>query len=90
MEAKNKKCSSKKHLEIDAVYYCQECKIYLCNKCQNLHLEYYDNHQLYNLDKDDLNEIFIDLCQLSNHNVKCQYFCKTHNILCCAFCITKI
>ena len=90
MENKKKKCSSKKHLEIDAIYYCQECKIYLCNKCQNHHSELFENHQLYNLDKDINNEIFIDICQIENHIDKCEYFCKTHNILCCVACIAKI
>ena len=90
MENKKKKCSSTKHLEIDAITYCQECKIYLCNKCQNLHLEYYENHQLYNLDKEDINEIFTDICQVKNHHIKLEYFCKTHNLLCCSYCITKI
>ena len=33
MENKNKKCSLKKHFEVDAIIYCQECKKYLCNKC---------------------------------------------------------
>ena len=28
MENKKKECSSKKHLEIDAVNYCQECKLF--------------------------------------------------------------
>ena len=88
MEIKKKKCSSKKHLEIDAINYCQECKIYLCNKCQNHHSEFYDHH-LYDIDKDK-NELYSDLCQIENHNDKCKYLCKTHNILCCGACIAKI
>ena len=30
----DKKCSAKKHSEIAAIYYCQDCKKFLCNKCQ--------------------------------------------------------
>ena len=89
MENKKKKCSSKKHLEIDAINYCKDCKIYLCNKCQNLHLDLYE-HQLYNLDKDGINDIFTDICQIENHKIKVDYFCKTHNQLCCGLCIAKI
>ena len=88
MENKKKKCSSKKHLEIDAINFCQECKIYLCNKCQNNHSEFYDHH-LYDIDK-DINELLIDICQLDNHHTKFEFFCKTHNILCCGLCISKI
>ena len=84
-----KKCSLKKHLDLDAINYCQECKIYLCNKCQNYHSELFENHHLYNINK-DMSELFIDICQLKNHHIKFEYFCKSHNILCCSFCITKI
>ena len=44
MEEKNKKCSSKKHTEIDAISYCQNCKKYMCNKCHNYHIELLDDH----------------------------------------------
>ena len=37
MENHKKKCSLKKHSEIDAINYCQKYRIYLCNKCKNLH-----------------------------------------------------
>ena len=86
---KKQKCSLTKHSEIDAINYCQECKLYLCNKCQNHHSELFDNHHLYNLDK-DISDIFSDICQLDNHYIKYEYFCKTHNQLCCAACIAKI
>ena len=89
MKNNRKKCSSKKHLEIDANKYCKECKIYLCNKCQNHHSEFND-HQLYDLDKDDINDLFTDICQIQNHQIKYQFFCKTHNQLCCGLCISKI
>ena len=83
------KCSLKKHLEENAIYYCQDCKIYMCNKCSNYHLELFENHNYYKLDK-SLKEIFTGFCKEKNHLEKLKYFCKTHNTLCCAACIAKI
>jgi len=89
MEKQKKKCSLKKHSEIDAINYCQECRIYLCNKCKNHHSELFEIHYLYNLDK-DINEIFTGYCKEKNHNTELRYFCKNHNKLWCPACITKI
>ena len=33
----NKKCTLEEHKEIDAIYYCQECKISMCKKCEKYH-----------------------------------------------------
>ena len=44
-----RKCSNKKHSELNAVNYCKICNLYLCNKCSNNHLEYLDSHPIYNL-----------------------------------------
>ena len=84
-----KKCSNKKHSEINAVSYCQECNLYLCNKCTNYHLEYWDTHHNYNLDKNNQN-IFTGFCQEINHKNELKYYCKNHNTLCCAACLCKI
>ena len=89
MENQKKKCSSKKHSEMDAINYCQECKIYLCNKCQNSHSDLFETHHLYNIDK-NINEIFTGNCKEKDHKSKIRYFCKNHNQLCCGDCITKI
>ena len=83
MEGQKKKCSSKKHSEIDAVNYCQECQLYLCDKCTNLHCELFDSHQLYKADE-NLNEIFIGFCKMKDHNKVLEYYCKDHNQLCYA------
>ena len=32
-----KKCSAKKHADVNAISYCEECNIYMCNKCMNYH-----------------------------------------------------
>ena len=84
-----RKCSSKKHEKIDAINYCEECKIYMCNRCNNYHSEIFPNHILYKLDK-DISSIFTGFCKEVNHSEKLEYFCKTHNQLCCVSCIAKI
>ena len=84
-----KKCSLKEHLEIEAINFCKECKIYMCNKCEKLHSGLFQNHYIYNIDK-NINEIFTGFCQEKNHNDELEFFCKTHNQLCCAKCIIKI
>ena len=67
MEKINIKCSSQEHSEIDAKVYCQECKIYMCNKCLNYHTVLFKNHHQNNLGKDFQN-IFIDICNEENHS----------------------
>ena len=84
-----KKCSSKEHPDINAIFYCQICKIYMCNKCENIHNKLCYNHSPYNL-KEDINEIFTGICKEKNHLNDLDYFCKNHNTLCCAACISKI
>jgi len=84
-----KKCSLNEHNEIDAVIYCQECKVYMCKKCENVHSGLLKHHHFYSLDK-DIKEIFSGLCTKPNHSMSLDYYCKTHNQLCCAACISKI
>ena len=86
-----KKCSKSSHKENNAITFCQECKIYMCNKCEKLHSEFIENHHQYKLEKDNFaDDIFTGLCNQNNHQIELKYFCKNHNILCCAECITKI
>ena len=89
MESIKKKCSLLEHKEIDANLFCEECKIYLCNKCESYHSKLFPYHHTYNSDK-DLNEIFSGFCKENKHHEKLEFFCKTHNQLCCAICIAKI
>ena len=89
MENKKEKCSFIDHNQIDACSYCQECKIYMCNKCSIYHKGLLKNHQQYNLGK-DFNNIFLNICKEKDHIMKLEYFCKNHNTLCCDSCITKI
>ena len=85
------KCSSINHKEIEALYYCGECKIYMCNKCDKFHSEIFQNHYKIKLEKgNDIKELFTGFCKEKSHKDELQYFCKKHNILCCAKCITKL
>ena len=85
-----KKCSLEEEKEVEAVCYCIECKIYLCNKCENIHEKLFKKyHHCQKLDK-DINEIFTGLCKEEKHNEPLEYFCKIHNKLCCVSCICKI
>ena len=83
------KCSSQKHKELNAILYCQECNLNMCNKCKNFHSELFENHHIFNLDK-NTKEIFTGFCKDKNHNKELKYFCKNHNRLCCAVCLSKI
>ena len=85
----NKKCSSEEHNNIDANFYCQDCKIYICNRCEIHHNALFKNHNKYKLDK-EINDIFNNTCKEKNHPNKLEYYCRNHNELCCANCVTKI
>ena len=89
MENKKQKCSSIEHQNINAINYCHECKIFMCNKCENFHSKLFQNHHFYDINK-DIKEIFTGFCKEENHLDKLEFFCKNHNLLCCASCITKI
>ena len=53
------------------------------NKCEKLHSELVKKHHQYKLDK-NLKDIFTGYCKEKNHINELEYFCKDHNILCCA------
>ena len=90
MEVQNKKCFFKDHKNIDAIKYCQECNIYICNKCEKIHSGFFENHHILALDK-EIDEFFTGYCKEKNHHLhELSYFCKDHNILCCPCCIAKI
>ena len=62
----------------------------MCNKCEKHHSELFKNHhQIINDKNKDISEVYTGLCNEENH-IEQEYFCKTHNKLCCAKCITKI
>lgn len=62
----------------------------MCNKCESLHNDRFENnHHKYKLDN-NINEFFTDLYKEKGHLNKLAYFCKIHNQLCCAECVIKI
>jgi len=88
MSIQEKKCFSKDHEETPS-FYCMECEIYMCKNCKDLHSKLFKYHKEYSLDK-DINLIFNGYCKEKNHLDKLEYYCKTHNKLCCSACIAKI
>ena len=83
----NKKCSLEEHKEIEAIKYCPECRIYMCNKCDNMHSTLLKNHHPNNIN-DDYGK-FSSICKEKNH-YELKYFCRNHNQLCCAACLCKL
>ena len=61
----------------------------MCNKCDNYHTYIFPNHNLMTLENDII-KIFTGFCKVENHQIKLEYFCKNHNVLCCGLCIAKI
>ena len=51
MEQKLKKCSLIDHKENEAISFCQECKIYMCKKCEKYHSELFKYHHAYEINK---------------------------------------
>ena len=82
-----RKCSLEEHKEINAIKYCPDCRIYMCNKCENHHSSLFKDHHLYNLNKEE--ELFTGYCSEKDHPNKLEYFCKNHNQLCCVACIAR-
>ena len=91
MEKKIKKCSMLAHKEIDATSFCNLCRIYLCNKCEKLHSDLFQNqHQNIIIKNKNIDDFFLGICTEENHSDELIYYFKNHNKLCCAGCITKI
>ena len=85
---KHIKCSSKIHQEFNATSYCKDWRLYLCEICQKNHQELY-NHNHININENQT-EIFTGICKEKNHINNLDFFCKTHNKLCCLACISII
>jgi len=81
------KCSLEEHKEINAIKFCPECRIYMCNKCDNHHFSLFKNHHSFDINKG--NEIFTGICKEKNH-YELKYFCKNHNQLICSACLCKL
>ena len=86
-----KTCSLDEHYENESSSFCQECKIYMCNECEQYHSKLFKNHHLYKIkENQELSDIFTEFCKEEGHFLELKYFCKTHNTLCCAECISKV
>ena len=64
-----KKCSLPDHEKVEAVSFCQECKIYMCAKCKKNHSGLFINHHEFKLDE-NIKEIFTGFCKEENHSEK--------------------
>ena len=89
MEKSIKKCYLKSHSNKKAVKYCPNCKKYLCEICVASHNKCDRKHELLPEDK-EMNLKTKGICTESNHPNKLNYYCITHNNLCCAACLCKI
>ena len=68
---------------------CLNCKINICNKCEVFHSKLLKNHKTTKIGN-NIEEIFIGFCKEKNHNNELDYFCRNHNVLCCAACLCKL
>ena len=53
----------------------------------SFHSDLFENHINFELGKQIIN---IGLCQEKEHKTEFKFYCKNHNKLCCAICISKI
>ena len=83
------KCSSIKHNNEKATTFCNKCKKFLCETCSTNHCDKNPKHYLFSVEK-DLNLNFTGFCNEDQHKNKLDYYCFTHNNLCCAACLCKI
>ena len=89
MESLFKRCYTKSHWNKKATKRCFTCNKDFCEICAGAHSRCDRKHELHSLDTDSKNFNFTGLCKEDNHT-KLNYFCKTHNNLCCAACLCKI
>ena len=88
MEGQKYLCFNDDHEEqVAATKFCPECKQFYCEDCLKLHNKLYKKHKPKALE-DKI--IFKGMCNEYQHNEKYEYFCRTHNKLCCSKCTTKI
>ena len=90
MEEKIKYCSLPGHSRNEAILFCLDCKLFMCNKCEKQYSEICKKHTKYKFDNNNQKDTFIGYCLEKNHLGELKYYCKQHNKLCCGFCISKI
>ena len=77
MENGDIKCSLENHSNKAAKVFCQDCKILMCEECNEKHLGICKLHNYHQLDK-----ISNDKCKNAKHISEINFFCKSHNRLC--------
>ena len=88
MEKQMIKCSKHELTNQNAFKYCIECNIYMCQDCFNLHSKLFIEHHLIDINA-EMTNFFNGFCKEDEHKNKLEYFCETHNQLCCSSCIEK-
>ena len=61
----------------------------MCNKCESLHSKLFSSHKTLIIGK-EIEEFFDEYCPEEKHNQYLEFFCKTHNKICCAVCLCTI
>ena len=61
----------------------------MCNKCDVFHSNIFQHHTSFKINQ-EFEDIFTGYCKEEKHKNELEFFCITHNQLCCAECITKI
>ena len=89
MGVEYEKCSNKNHSKINAIIYCQDCRLYMCNTCSNLHSDLFGTLHT-NILKNLKKGLSTGYCTKENHNREFEFYCKTHNQLVCDACLCKI
>lgn len=88
MNTINIKCSGQNHDTQKVFKFCYECNIFMCNQCFNYHSKLFNKHHLLDINE-NMDSIFTGFCKEESHSNKLEYFCKTHNQLCCLSCLGK-
>ena len=90
MEIQINKCSLEEHSDINANIYCTNCEKIMCDKCEAEHSKSFQNHQIIILNEPNETSTNEFCKEEKHHNFELNYYCKTHDVLCCAACISKI
>jgi len=81
-------CSLESHKDKLAIKSCSFCGLNLCKECYNIHYKFLPSHQLISLENDNDALNYTIYCSQKNHNnMTLNYYCETHNELCCALCL---
>lgn len=92
-ENSENKCSNQEHKDLPAEFYCPQCKIYMCKTCASFHNNMFSSHNPTPIEPSRPEESleFSGLCPLPKHHyAPFDYYCLSHQELCCSACISKI